>query len=84
MWRRNLLIAVGGWAALRGVEDTATLIAGSALAPGVLLDVPTLRYRRHEAQLSRNLENFSGGGDQYSLIWQRAALLAARPAWGDS
>jgi len=62
MWRRNLLIAVGGWAALRGVEDTATLIAGSALAPGVLLDVPTLRYRRHEAQLSRNLENFSGGG----------------------
>ncbi|WP_261575187.1 hypothetical protein [Frankia gtarii] len=28
MWRRALLLALGGWAALRGVEDTATL--GSA------------------------------------------------------
>ncbi|WP_235433840.1 glycosyltransferase [Protofrankia coriariae] len=62
MWRRNLLLAVGGWAALRGVEDTATLIAGSALATGILLDVPTLRYRRHDAQRSRRNSNFSGGG----------------------
>lgn len=62
MWRRTLLLAVGGWAALRGVEDTATLIAGSALATGILLDIPTLRYRRHDAQRSRQNGNFSGGG----------------------
>ncbi|ETA02834.1 hypothetical protein ThrDRAFT_00016 [Frankia casuarinae] len=61
MWRRNLLLVVGGWAALRGVEDTATLIAGSALATGILLDVPTLRYRRHDAQRSRQNGNFSEG-----------------------
>ncbi|WP_018500858.1 glycosyltransferase [Parafrankia discariae] len=81
MWRRSLLLTVGGWAALRGVEDTATLIAGSALATGVLLDVPTLRYRRHDAQRSRRNGNFSGGGDQYLFIWQRASLLAEGPAW---
>ncbi|WP_045876223.1 glycosyltransferase [Pseudofrankia sp. DC12] len=81
MWRRTLLLAVGGWAALRGVEDTAALIAGSALATGILLDVPTLRYRRHDAQLSRHNDKFSGGGSQYLLIWQRASLLAAGPPW---
>jgi glycosyltransferase involved in cell wall biosynthesis len=74
MWRRNLLLALGGWAALRGVEDTATLIAGSALATGMLLDVPTLRYRRHNAQRSRQNGNFSGGGG--SIF---AHLAARRP-----
>jgi glycosyltransferase involved in cell wall biosynthesis len=83
MWRRTLLLAIGGWAALRGVEDTATLLAGSALATGVLLDVPTLRYRRHHAQRSRQNGNFSGGGAQYLLIWQRASLLAAGPSWNE-
>ena len=62
MWRRNLLLAIGGWAALRGVEDTATLIAGSALATGILVDTPTLRYRRHGAQRSRQSTEFAGGG----------------------
>jgi glycosyltransferase involved in cell wall biosynthesis len=74
MWRRTLLLAVGGWAALRGVEDTATLIAGSALATGILLDVPTLRYRRHDAQRSRQNGNFSGGGGSVF-----AHLAARRP-----
>ncbi|WP_261564909.1 hypothetical protein [Frankia gtarii] len=36
------------------VLDTATLIAGSALATGILLDIPTLCYRRHDAQRSRH------------------------------
>lgn len=71
MWRRTLLLAVGGWAALRGVEDTATLIAGSALATGILLDIPTLRYRRHDAQRSRQNGNFSGGGAIFAHLAAR-------------
>ncbi len=83
MWRRTLLITLGGWSALRGVEDTATLLAGSALATGVLLDLPTLRYRQHDAQHSRQHEKFSGGGVQHSLILQRVALLTSTPSWVD-
>ncbi|WP_322769599.1 glycosyltransferase family 2 protein [Frankia sp. Cr1] len=62
MWHRSLLLALGGWSALRGVEDTATLMAGSALAAGVLIDTPTLRYRRHGTQRSLEKSDFSGGG----------------------
>jgi hypothetical protein len=62
MWRRSLLLAVGGWLALYGMEDTGLLMAASAAAPGILLDTPTLRYRRHSAQRSRQDSNFGGGG----------------------
>lgn len=78
MWRRTLLFTLGGWAALRGVEDTATLLAGSALATGVLLDLPTLRYRRHGAQHSRRNEKFSGGGA--SICSSGSALRCFSPA----
>lgn len=62
MWRRSLLLAVGGWLALYGMEDTGLLMAASAAAPGILLDTPTLRYRQHPAQRSRQDSNFVGGG----------------------
>ncbi|WP_431042797.1 glycosyltransferase [Streptomyces sp. P1-3] len=62
MWRRSLLLRIGGWSALRGMEDTGTLMAASAMAPGVLLDAPTLRYRKHPGQSSAQTSDFSGGG----------------------
>jgi hypothetical protein len=76
MWRRSLLLAVGGWLALYGMEDTGLLMAASAAAPGILLDTPTLRYRRHSAQRSRQDSNFGGGGRR--LRW----FGIAPPCWG--
>ncbi|MGW0328986.1 glycosyltransferase family A protein [Nocardia sp. NPDC003183] len=62
MWRREVLLAVGGWAALRNMEDTALLMASSAVADGVAVGIPTLRYRRHRLQRSRQTSIFEGGG----------------------
>lgn len=81
MWRRSLLLSVGAWAALHGMEDTSAVMAASATAAGVLLDVPTLRYRRHSGQRSAQESKFAGGGAQITLIRQRAAVLGAGPAW---
>ncbi|MFD5558040.1 glycosyltransferase [Streptomyces sp. NPDC127068] len=64
MWRRHLLIALGGWSALHGMEDTGLLMAASALAEGILIDTPTLRYRRHPAQRSKRTSKFTGGGNR--------------------
>ncbi|MFI8422169.1 glycosyltransferase [Streptomyces sp. NPDC085479] len=84
MWRRSLLHLLGGWSALHGMEDTGLLMAASATTEGVLLDIPTLRYRRHPAQISRQPSEFSGEGHQIALIHARAAALTAlhpRAAW---
>lgn len=64
MWRRELLIAAGGWTAMHNMEDTGLLMAASALSPGVVIDTVTLRYRRHLAQRSTKTTNFEGGGSR--------------------
>ncbi|MFI6167984.1 glycosyltransferase family 2 protein [Nocardia sp. NPDC051052] len=81
MWHRDLLLATGGWAAMRGMEDTGLLMSASALSPGAIVDSRTLRYRRHRNQRSTQTSLFTGGGDQISLIRQRAATLRAGPGW---
>jgi glycosyltransferase involved in cell wall biosynthesis len=81
MWRRELLLAAGGWAAMRGMEDTALLIAASALSPCAVVEPVTLRYRRHRDQRSRQHSKFQGGGMQISVILQRASALRAGPGW---
>lgn len=83
MWRRSLLLSVGGWAAMHGMEDTGALMAASARAAGVLIDAPTLRYRRHSRQSSRRPTNFAGGWVQISLIRQRASHLLTAPGWSE-
>ena len=42
MWRLELLLTLGGWPALRGIDDTALLMAASACCDGVLIEAPTL------------------------------------------
>ncbi|WP_062214477.1 glycosyltransferase family A protein [Streptomyces sp. NBRC 109706] len=84
MWRRDLLLSLGGWAAMRGMEDTGTLMAASARAGGVLIGAPTLRYRKHPEQISGRKSNFAGGGAQISLIRQRALHLLTAPGWQPS
>jgi len=64
MWRRDLLLIAGGWQGLRNMEDTALLMAASALAPCVVIETATLRYRRHRAQRSTQTSNFEGGGSR--------------------
>ncbi|WP_278263616.1 glycosyltransferase [Nocardia sp. AG03] len=81
MWRRDLLLAAGGWAAMRGMEDTALLMSASALAPAIVLDVPTLRYRKHHLQRSTRPSTFEGGEQQISLVRARAASLLTGPGW---
>ncbi|WP_218017650.1 glycosyltransferase family 2 protein [Nocardia caishijiensis] len=81
LWRRDLLLAAGGWAALRGMEDTALLMSASAMAAGVVVDAPTLRYRKHHLQQSSKHSIFEGGGEQISLIRARAAALLLGPEW---
>ncbi|GAA2919156.1 hypothetical protein GCM10020221_14300 [Streptomyces thioluteus] len=83
MWRRDLLLALGGWSALHGMEDTGLLMAASATAEGVLVDAPTLRYRKHSGQLSARRDDFVGGGRQIELVRQRAAVLRALPGWAE-
>ncbi|WP_405166143.1 glycosyltransferase [Nocardia sp. NBC_01499] len=61
LWHRDLLLATGGWAAMRGMEDTGLLMSASALAPCVALDTRTLRYRRHRNQRSTQTSLFTGG-----------------------
>ncbi|MFE3445941.1 glycosyltransferase family 2 protein [Nocardia sp. NPDC059180] len=82
MWRRDLLLAAGGWSALYNMEDTGLLMTASALAPGIVVEEVTLRYRRHRNQRSTQTTNFEGGGEQISLVRQRAAALLAGPGWG--
>lgn len=62
MWSRSLLLSLGGWSAMRGMEDTGTLMAASARASGVLIEAPTLRYRKHPMQQSGRASKFDGGG----------------------
>ncbi|MGH3773841.1 MAG: glycosyltransferase family 2 protein [Pseudonocardiaceae bacterium] len=78
LWRRSLLLSVGAWSALSGMEDTGLLMAASATSAGVLLEVPTLRYRKHPGQRSARESQFSGGGAQVALVRQRAAILLRR------
>ncbi|MEV4611045.1 glycosyltransferase [Kitasatospora sp. NPDC049258] len=76
MWRRAVLLEFGGWPALWGMDDTALLMAVSAVRPGVYIAADTLRYRLHDGQLSALVgRGRSGLADQVALIRQRVAAL---------
>lgn len=47
MWRRDALLAYGGWAALSTGEDFNVLFAVAEDHPGELVDAVTLVYRQH-------------------------------------
>ncbi|MFI9509809.1 glycosyltransferase family 2 protein [Nocardia sp. NPDC052566] len=65
MWRRDLLVALGGWSAMHGMEDTALLMSAAALSPCALVGTVTLRYRRHRQQRSTQTSFFEGGGIRF-------------------
>ena len=76
MWRRAVLLEFGGWPALWGMEDTALLMAVSALRPGVYVAADTLRYRRHDGQLSARVDRRRAAlSGQVRLVRRRVAAL---------
>jgi glycosyltransferase involved in cell wall biosynthesis len=50
--RTELALALGGWMALPGGEDTGLLIAASVVSDGHFIAKPGLLYRKHPAQLT--------------------------------
>lgn len=62
LWRSDVLVRMGGWSALAGMEDTGLLMATNAVAEGRHVDRPVLRYRIHAGQRSARESKFNGGG----------------------
>ncbi|MBQ0906811.1 hypothetical protein [Micromonospora sp. U21] len=50
--RRELALALGGWMALPGGEDTGLLLAVSVIADGYFIGKPGLLYRKHPDQIT--------------------------------
>ncbi|MEX3106874.1 MULTISPECIES: glycosyltransferase [unclassified Streptomyces] len=77
--RRTLAVALGGWMAVPGSDDTGLLIAAGEIAPGHFTGEPGLLYRKWPGQVS--------AGDSHTepveralrmrLIDERAQQLAA-------
>lgn len=56
MWRREVLLALGGWAALLSGEDTAVVLSASAMYPSAYVGRDVMVYRRHARQLTQREE----------------------------
>ncbi|MDG4794052.1 glycosyltransferase family 2 protein [Micromonospora sp. WMMD1082] len=50
--RRELALALGGWMALPGGEDTGLLLAASVVTDGSFIAEPGLLYRKHSDQIT--------------------------------
>jgi hypothetical protein len=53
IWRRDRLVAIGGWPALHALYDTAAVMTAAELWPAVYLDLDTQLYRVHGGQTTR-------------------------------
>ncbi|WBB65748.1 glycosyltransferase [Micromonospora sp. WMMD812] len=71
--RRELALALGGWMALPGGEDTGLLLAASVVADGFFIAEPGLLYRKHPDQITAQ------AGWTATEEWQlRMKLIEAR------
>ncbi|GGK11402.1 glycosyl transferase [Pilimelia terevasa] len=76
--RRSLALALGGWMALPGGEDTGLLLAACALTDGYFNAEPGLLYRKHPDQITQHA-GFTEPEEwvtRMSLIEARAAALS--------
>jgi glycosyltransferase involved in cell wall biosynthesis len=80
MWRREYLLAYGGWAALLGSEDTAVLLAASVRHPSVYVGRDVLMQRRHDGQLSETAAYREARALEWRFARERAASLRALEA----
>lgn len=77
--RRELALALGGWMALPGGEDTGLLLAASVIADGYFIDEPGLLYRKHPDQITAQADWTATAEWQLrmQLIESRAIALRA-------
>lgn len=75
--RRELALALGGWMALPGGEDTGLLLAASVVADGYFIAEPGLLYRKHPDQITAQADWTATEEWQLrmSLIESRAVAL---------
>lgn len=79
--RRDLILALGGWMALPGGEDTGLLLAASMVSDGYFIGKPGLLYRKWEGQLT-NRPDWAGTSEwnhRMRLIEARAQALQRLP-----
>ncbi len=77
--RRGLALALGGWMALPGGEDTGLLLAASAVSTGYFIGEPGLLYRKHPGQTTEQ-PGYRAGSEwaaRMRLIEARALALQA-------
>jgi glycosyltransferase involved in cell wall biosynthesis len=77
--RRPLAVALGGWMAIPGSDDTGLLIAASVVSPGYFHGEVGLLWRRWPGQVSASAEHAepTEWNSRMKLISERADELAA-------
>lgn len=82
--RRDLAIALGGWMAVPGSDDTGLLIAASVTSPGLFISEVGLLYRKWPGQVSADAahQEPTEWHNRMQLISERAdALRASNFRW---
>jgi glycosyltransferase involved in cell wall biosynthesis len=80
LYRRDVVLAAGGWPAVTGMEDQELLLAVALLSPGVYVDEPVYLYRQHAGQTVRTAHFEDERED--NRRWCDARLRALRLAHG--
>ena len=79
MWRREVLLAEGGWRALSGCEDTALLMSVAERHPAIGVGVPTIGVREHALRITRTAA-FRDAKDQHWELIRRQVIAQRRLA----
>lgn len=71
-WRTDVLLQLGGWSALAGMEDTDLLLDASHHFPAQRVDVVVHRYRVHPDQTTLSASYATDRSLNRRWIWRRA------------
>jgi len=75
LWRRNHLIAVGGYSALPRSIDTHPFVCAEAMFPSRYVDVATYRYLIHPGQMTQTEYYHAVKTRVHAFTFERAAEL---------
>lgn len=82
LWRRSVLAAYGGWAALTGSADTSVIMAASLEHPTICVEREVVLYRHHPGQMTRSAayhQNRQRNWDLIHLRLQGMRLTTGKP-----
>ncbi|MDZ5447824.1 hypothetical protein U2F26_34855 [Micromonospora sp. 4G57] len=79
--RKELALALAGWMALPGGEDTGLLLAVSVIADGYFIGKPGLLYRKHPHQITGQADWTEPGEWAPRMRLIEARALALRGLW---